>query len=74
MKLYLIKLAQAGAQLMGALAAVKDPASPASAWIERDPVSGASLLKIPMPPPETAERLANAFAALAGVLRGKQGQ
>ena len=67
-------LAQAGAQLMGALAAAKDPASPASAWIERDPVSGASHLKIPMPPPETAERLANAFAALAGVLRGKQGQ
>ena len=64
-------LAQAGAQLMGALAAAKDPASPASAWIERDPASGQRHLRIPLPPPETAECLAKAFAALAAAMRGQ---
>lgn len=65
-------LAQVGAQLVSALTAAQDPSAGAHPWIERDPVSGASSLKLPLPPPETAKLLADAFSALAGALRGKQ--
>jgi hypothetical protein len=66
-------LAQVGVQLIAALAAANDPNAAAHPWIERDPATGAQSLKLPMPPPETARQLANAFLALADSLRGKIG-
>lgn len=61
-------LAQVGAQLVSALAAAGDPDAPAHPWIERDPATGVCNLKVPLPPPETARRLADAFSVLAGAL------
>jgi len=63
-------LVQVGAQLVGALAAANDPGRPAHPWVERDPAGGASALKIPLPPPETARRLADALSELANALKG----
>lgn len=65
-------LTQVGAQLVSALATTNDPAAPAHPWIAQDPATGARSLKLPLPPPETARRLADAFSALADVLRGKR--
>ncbi len=62
-------LAQVGAQLISALAAANDPAAPAHPWIERDPSTGARSLKLPLPPPEAASRIADALSSLADVLR-----
>ena len=62
-------LAQLGVQFVGALAAANDPGAPPHPWIERDPATGAKNLKIPLPPPETARRLADALSALADRLR-----
>ena len=64
-------LMQVGAQFISALAAANNPDAPAHPWIERDPATGAQLLKMPLPPPETARQLANALSALADSLRGK---
>jgi hypothetical protein len=64
-------LVQVGAQLVAALAAANDPRAPAHPWIERDPATGVRSLKMPLPPPETARRLADAFSALADGLRGR---
>jgi superfamily II DNA or RNA helicase len=61
---------QVGAQFVGALTAASDPKAPAHPWIERDPATGASNLKIPLPPPETARQLADALSAFANNLRG----
>jgi hypothetical protein len=63
-------LARLGAQLVAALAAANHPNAASHPWIERDPATGAQNLKIPLPPPETARQLANAFSALADSLRG----
>jgi SNF2 family DNA or RNA helicase len=64
-------LVQVGAQFIAALSAANDPAAAVHPWIERDPVTGAQNLKIPLPSPETARQLANALSALADSLRGK---
>jgi len=64
-------LVQVGAQFIAALAAANDPKAAAHPWIERDPVTGAQSLKMPLPLPETARQLANALSALADGLRGK---
>jgi superfamily II DNA or RNA helicase len=64
-------LVQVGAQFVAALAAANDPGAPAHPWIERDPVSGAQSLKMPLPPPEIARQLADALSALADGLRGR---
>ncbi|MEO8409110.1 MAG: DEAD/DEAH box helicase [Propionivibrio sp.] len=64
-------LAQMGGQLISALAAEKDAVTGKHPWIEQDPASGARSLKIPLPPPETARQLANAFAVLADILKAK---
>ncbi|MGH8614454.1 MAG: ATP-dependent helicase, partial [Gammaproteobacteria bacterium] len=64
-------LMNAGAQFVAALAFANDPNAPAHPWIERDPVTGAQSLKIPLPPPDTARRLADAVSALADGLRGR---
>jgi superfamily II DNA or RNA helicase len=59
-------LLQVGTTLVSALA--DDSAH--HPWIERDAVTGARSLKLPLPPPETARKLADALAGLAGMLRG----
>lgn len=64
-------LARVGAQFVAALAAANDPNAPAHPWIERDPATGAQNLKMPLPPPETARRLADALSVLADSLRGR---
>jgi SNF2 family DNA or RNA helicase len=62
-------LAQVGVQLISALATVNDPAAPAHPWIERDPATGARSLRLPLPPPEAASRIADALSSLVDVLR-----
>jgi SNF2-related domain/Helicase conserved C-terminal domain len=62
-------LVKAGAQFAAALASANNPNAPAHPWIERDPTTGASNLKVPLPAPETVRRLADAFSALADGLR-----
>ena len=64
-------LLQFGAQFVSALAAAGDTATPAHPWIERDSVSGARSLKLPLPPPETARKIADTLSLLAESLRGK---
>ncbi|MDX8524165.1 DEAD/DEAH box helicase [Mesorhizobium sp. MSK_1335] len=64
-------LVQVGAQFVAALAAANDPTAPAHPWIERDAATGTQSLKMPLPPPETAQQLADALSALAEGLRGR---
>jgi hypothetical protein len=64
-------LAQVGTQFIAALAAANNPNAPAHPWIERDEATGAQVLKMPLPPPETARQIANALSALADSLRGR---
>jgi hypothetical protein len=64
-------LVHVGSQFIAALAAANDPNGSAHPWIERDPVTGAQSLKMPLPAPETARQLANALSALADGLRGR---
>ena len=64
-------LVQVGVQFVAALAAATDPDAAAHPWIERDPVTGAQSLKMPLPPPETTRQLANALSALADSLRAR---
>lgn len=66
-------LMQVGMQFMAALATAGDRKAPAHPWIERDPATGAQSLKVPLPPPETARRLADMLSTFAGSLRGKAG-
>jgi hypothetical protein len=62
---------QVGTQFIAALAAANNPNAAAHPWIERDPATGAQLLKMPLPPPETVRQLASALSALADDLRGR---
>jgi hypothetical protein len=61
---------QVAAGLVSALAAADDSASSAHPWIERDPASGARSLKVPLPPPETAKKIADTLLLLSQALRG----
>jgi hypothetical protein len=61
-------LIQIGTKFIGALAA-GGPGAATHSWIERDSVTGAQTLKVPLPP-ETASQLADALTALAEGLRG----
>ena len=63
-------LLQAGAQLASALSAAGNPAAPSHPWLEHDPVTGARSLRLPLPPEETARRLAEALSVIADSLRG----
>jgi hypothetical protein len=56
---------------IAALAAANDPNAPAHPWIEYNPATGAQHLKMPLPPPEIARRLADALSAFANSLRGR---
>lgn len=62
-------LIQMGTQLITALATANDPSAPAHPWIDRDPVTGAGSLKVPLPQPEVTNRIADALSSLAEVLR-----
>ena len=64
-------LLQAGSQFISALAAAGDSSAASHPWIECDPVSGARHLKLPLPPPETTRRLADALTLLADSFRGE---
>ncbi len=64
-------LLQVGTQFIAALASAGESSSAPHPWIELDPATAAPHLKIPLPPPETAKRLANALSLLADTLRGK---
>jgi hypothetical protein len=63
-------LLQAGAQLVSALGAAGKAEGTPHPWLERDPASGASSLRLPLPPPQTARRLADALSVSADALRG----
>ena len=54
-----------GSQLVSALT----HAEASHPWIERDPVSGVRSLKVALPPPEAASRIADALTALAQAMR-----
>jgi hypothetical protein len=62
-------LVEVGSQLLAALASGHDAGAPSHPWVEQDARTGSRHLKIPMPPPETANRLADALGALAQALR-----
>jgi hypothetical protein len=64
-------LVQVGAQFIGALVAAHNPQASSHPWIERDAVTGAQSLRMPLPPSETTRQLVNALSALADTLRGK---
>jgi hypothetical protein len=64
-------LLQFGSQLVTALTATNAGESASHPWIERDPATGTRSLKVPLPPPETAKRLADALSVLADTLRGR---
>lgn len=59
---------QAGAGYVCAGGAAGDGGAAPRAWIGHDPVTGARSPGAPLPPPETAQRLADALAAIAGAL------
>ncbi|MDA8255779.1 MAG: helicase-related protein, partial [Betaproteobacteria bacterium] len=65
-------LTQLGVQLVAVLGAAGNPAAPAHPWIERDPDTGAQSLKLPLPPPETAGKIADVLSMLANTLRGQR--
>jgi hypothetical protein len=64
-------LVQVGTQFIAALTAAGDPKAAAHPWIERDAATGARSLKVPLPPPEIAQQLANTLTLLADSLRGR---
>src|SRR5471032_1093037 len=57
-------LLQFGVELVSALSASDDGATATHPWVERDPATGARSLKLPLPPPDTVRRLADALAAI----------
>ncbi|MGB5102510.1 MAG: DEAD/DEAH box helicase, partial [Steroidobacteraceae bacterium] len=63
-------LLQTGAQLVSALSAAGAAEATPHPWIERDPATGACNLRLPLPPPQTARRLADAISVIADSLRG----
>jgi hypothetical protein len=64
-------LLQFGAQLVTALTATDKEETTPHLWIERDPASGSRSLKVPLPPPETARKIADALTVLADALRDR---
>jgi Helicase conserved C-terminal domain len=64
-------LVQVGTQFIAALSAANNPSAAPHPWIERDPATGAQMLKMPLPPPEIVGQLANALSAIADGLRAR---
>nr|UOZ97006.1 RNA polymerase-associated protein RapA [Cupriavidus sp.] len=65
-------LTQIGAELVAALSAAGSPSASDHPWIERDSRTGKQSLRLPLPPPETASKIADALLVLADALRGKR--
>ena len=63
-------LLQVGSQLLSALAQPNPASGTSHPWIERDAKTGAGSLRIPLPPPDAARKLADALSGLAGLVRG----
>ena len=68
-----VALVQMGAQFVAALASANNSKAASHPWIERDPATGAQSLKMPLPPPDVAQQLANALSVLADTLRSGAG-
>jgi hypothetical protein len=64
-------LLQFGVELVSALSASNDGAAAAHPWVERDPATGVRSLKLPLPPPDTARRLADALSEISHALLRK---
>jgi superfamily II DNA/RNA helicase len=64
-------LLQFGSQLVTALTATDNGGTTSHPWIERDPETGSRSLKVPLPPPESAKKIADALAVLADALLGR---
>ena len=62
----------AGTQLLEALTAAGRPGGegPEHPWVERDRSTGQAHLKLPLPEPETINRIADLLAGLASTLKG----
>ena len=58
-----------GAELLSALTTSNEASATSHAWIEHDAVTGTRSLKVPLPSPETAARLADALVAISDALR-----
>ena len=65
-------LLKAGAQLLSALRAAGNAEATSHPWVERDLATGARSLRLPLPPPQTARRLAEALSAIADSLRERR--
>lgn len=61
-------LLQFGATLASALAEPGDGAVAAHPWVERDTVTGERSLRLPLPSPETARRLADVLSTISDAL------
>ena len=58
-------LLSAGVQLLGELAAASSGERP-SPWVQTDPATGERFLKLPVPDPQTVQRLAEGLLGLLG--------
>ncbi len=70
-------LLQAGAQLAAALRDAGDTGDAEKMmhpWLARDPTTGECSLRLPLPPPQTARRLADALAVISDALRGTRAE
>ena len=67
-------LVEVGSQLIAALSTPDEHETVSHPWIERDSVTGARSLKVPLPPPATTRRLADALSTLAEALRRSGGR
>jgi len=61
-------LLKLGSEFIAAMSTVGDSRA-AHPWVERDPETGASSLRVPLPSPEVARHLADSLDALVNVLR-----
>jgi hypothetical protein len=64
-------LLQFGVELVSALSSSNDGAAAPHPWVERDPATGVRSLKLPLPPPDTVRRLADALSAISDALQRK---
>ncbi|RQZ17706.1 ATP-dependent helicase [Burkholderia sp. Bp9031] len=62
-------LLQFGVELVSALNASAEGTASTHPWVERNPTTGARSLRLPLPPPDTARRLADALSAISSALR-----
>ncbi len=63
-----------GAELVSALTTSEDGVVAVHPWVERDPATGARSLKVPLPPPETIRRIADALSTISNALLSAGGK